>query len=509
MACRTDGGDAAVMRQPWLEHLDELLDAELVTGSPASPFRPAVLRWAAANGRPADPHPLLDALEANRVGGHGGSRRYRWSFPVARWMPLEERIRWRPLEAEAAERNPGEHAGRLWTPIVLVEHIDWLEKLSHGADPDAAAQAARILVECSPILEDDVARHFLGADAWADTFMLWTFARRPRALTRVRGLVTAVAVRYAARAARSGGVVLGRSFPFFETPLPSATAHLASAAARIGDGIEVVTPAIEWLLANRRRDGGWGDPGQESDILTTLAVAEMMGNLDPRFDPADVLDALGSQVGRRGGRPELIGPEWSWVAAELLAFAGWAARPFRERFRWPHVPDWMIDERVRVPRYEAYLEDARLFEGIPGLASAPLEIAFIDMAGFGSWNTAHGQAAGDELLACLTQQLRTVSESRTIRDGGDEFLVLGAPEASGLEERLRDLFARWVDASHEFRADLPVVPLRGAVMTARADGLRDARENLGKWIGVLKADFPEPPPEGVVRRFPEYVADRR
>jgi hypothetical protein len=47
-----------------------------------------------------------------------------------------------------------------------------------------------------------------------------------------------------------------------------------------------------------------------------------------------------------------------------------------------------------------------------------------------------------------------------------------------------------------------------AVMRARADGLRDARENLGKWIGILKADFPEPPPEGVVRRFPEYLADR-
>ena len=97
----------------------------------------------------------------------------------------------------------------------------------------------------------------------------------------------------------------------------------------------------------------------------------------------------------------------------------------------------MIDGKVRVPRYEAYLANARLFESVPGLAGAPVEIAFLDMADFGPWNTRHGQAAGDELLACLTSLLRSIPESRTIRDGGDEFLVIGAPQATGLEDRLR------------------------------------------------------------------------
>jgi hypothetical protein len=86
--------------------------------------------------------------------------------------------------------------------------------------------------------------------------------------------------------------------------------------------------------------------------------------------------------------------------------------------------------------------------------------------------------------------------------------VIGAPQATGLEERMRELFGRWAEASKAIAPDLPVVPLRAAVTTARADSLRDARDSLGKWIGIVKADFPSPPLEGVIRRFPEYLANR-
>jgi hypothetical protein len=489
------------MTDTWLADLERLLDTELLEGAPESPFRPTLMHWAATAGRPVDPDPYLAILEGNQVGGRGGARRYRWSFPVARWIPLEDRVAWRPRESEMAERQPADHAARLWTPLVLVDHVEWLERLTHDADRGLAGRAGRLLGEAAPVLEDDVSRLVLGADAWADTFMLWAFARRPRAIDRVRGLMTAVAARYAARASRDGGRVLGRTFPFFDVPLPSATAHLASAGARIGDGIEIVGPAVDWLRRQRAADGGWADPGQPTDILTTIAVAELLGFLDPDFDPASVLPSLEAAVGRRGGRPILIGPEWPWVAAEILAFAAWSRRPFRERFRWPHVAGWMIDNRVRVPRYDAYLVNARLFETIPGLAGIPVEIAFVDLANFGHWNTAHGMAAGDDLLARLTARLRNVPESRTIRDGGDEFLVVGAPMATGLEDRLRELFASWPGWSREERPDLPVVPLRAAVTTTRADHLRVAREALGKWIGSVKAAHPEPPESGVLIRF--------
>jgi hypothetical protein len=489
------------MSEAWLRRLEANLDAELVNGSPENPFRPAILRWASSHGRPVDPESLLASLEERELGGPAGSRRYRWNLPVASWIPLEERIRWRPAEAQEAERHPDEHGRRLWLPLILAEHVEWIDGLTQTGDPGIAARARDLLDEAMPTIEDDVARHALGADPWADTFMLWTFARRPRALTRVRGLVSAVASRYAARASRSSMIVLGRSFPFHQVPMPSATAHLAFAAARIGDGIEVVGPAVEWLRGQRRRDGGWGDPRQGSDLLTTLAVAELLGILDPAFEPAEVLTTMGRLVAAQEGKPALIGPEWSWMAGELLAFEVWSARPFRERFRWPHVPQHMIEERFHVPRYEAYLVDARLFEGIPGLADVPVEVAFLDLAGFGAWNSAHGQAAGDELLASLTALLRTVPESRTIRDGGDEFLVEGAPQADGLEDRMRTAAARWAETSLATWPDLPVVPLRIVVTTARADGLRTARERLGQWVGELKTAAPAPPPEGVVRRF--------
>lgn len=492
------------MPSPWLRHIEDLLDIELADGSPSNPFRPAVLRWAAANGRPTDPEPLLDALERSRIGGRGGARRYRWSFPVAGWIDVDDRLRWRPAERELAERDGARQAARLWVPPVLVEHVEWLDRLGRGGDDPlhVAARARDLLAEALTTVEDDVAVRVAGADTWGDTFLLWAFARRPRALARVPGLISAIASRYAARAARTRGLVHGRTYPFFDVAMPSATAHLASAAARTGEGLEVVAPAVEWLRAERHPDGSWGDPRQPGDLLTTIAVAELLGMLDPSFEPSSVLDAIERLVVAHGGRPELIGPEWPWLAGEVLAFAAWSARPFRERFRWPHVPEWMIDVRLRVPRFEAYLVDARLFEGIPGLTELPIECGFIDLAGFGAWNTAHGQAAGDELLALLTAQLRGVPESRTIRDGGDEFLVLGAPMSDGLGARLEHLFARWPDVSRARYPDLPVVPLRAALGSGPAGGLRTLRETLGRAIGVIKHEHPSPPPEGVIRRLP-------
>lgn len=489
------------MQPPWVAHLERQLEHELLAGSPANPFRPAVLRWALATGRTVDAGPFLDQLERAVLGGRGGARRYRWSFPVADWVPQEQRLAWRPAEHEQVERSGGDQAARLWTPPILAEHVDLLERLAHAADVATAARARALLGEATPRLEDDVARRVLGADPWGDTFLLWVFSRRSRALTAVRGLVSAIAARYAARAARTGGIVEGITFPFFEQPMPSATAHLAAAAARMGEGIDLVAPAVAWLAEQRRPDGGWGDPDQPSDLLTTLAVAELLGTLDPAFSPAAALDAIGAILARQDGRVEVMGPEWPWVAVELVMFARWSALPFQDRFRWPHMADWVIDRRVRVPRYEAYLLDARLFERLPGLGAAAIEISFLDMAGFGAWNSTYGQAAGDELLALLTAQLRTIPSSRTIRDGGDEFLVLGAPGAAGLEDRLGEVFRRWPGVSRAAYPDLAVVPLRAAITTTTASDLLEARVRLGAWIGDVKRANPSPAPEGVITRF--------
>ncbi len=483
----------------WAQQLEDWLEAELRDDRSDAPFRPAVLRWAARSGRASDPRPLLDQLSGIPPSGVG-NRRFRWRVPVGGWIPRERLSAWRPAESEEAQRNPDEHAGRLWLPVVMVEHLEWLAEIAEDPDAQLAGQARSMLDEVTPLLEDVVARQVGGLDAWADTFLLWSLVRRPRSLALVRDLVVALATRYAARARRNGGVVLGRRYPFFQQPMTSATAHLATAGVRLGEGAGRLEEAIRYLRAGQQDAGGWADPHQPPDLLTTIAAAEVLGSIDPGFDPSPVVSWIETTV-ELDRPPALIGPDWPWLAVELLEFRAWADRSFPERFAWPSVATWAMDARVNVPRYEAYLALDRLFAGVEALAAVPVEVAFVDLASFGTWNTAHGQAAGDELLAILTGHLGTLEDERVIRDGGDEFLVLGRPGTDGLEASLGAVFAAWPEVARRALPDLPVVPMRGVLARRPAGTLRETRERLGIAIGQLKHDHPHPAPEGVIRRL--------
>jgi GGDEF domain-containing protein len=500
MAAARAHDDPCAMPAAWSTELERLLAAELRDGAIDDPFRPAVLRWAASRKRRADHDGLLTRLEAARPGGRG-HRRFRWRAPVGSWIPLEHRVRWRPAEAEQAERHAGEHADRLWLPPVMVGHLAWLAEVARDLDPIRAARAAALLDEALPGVEDIIAGAVAGTDPWADTFLLWSFVREPQALKPIRGLVTALAARYAARVGRTRGIVRGRTFPFFDQPLVSATAHLASASAALGEGIEWVDEQLAFLEAERRPDGGWGDAGQPSDILTTIAAAGLLGSIDPSFDPCSVLEPLRSMATASGQRPSLMGPEWPWITAELVRLARWAPRPFTERFRWPNVPQSAMDPRVGVPRFEGYLMLADLFRAVPALGRGRVDVAFIDLANFGKWNTTNGMQLGDDLLALLTAYLRKVPGSRTFRDGGDEFLVVAAPGTTNLEATLVEHCAGWPAVQRKALPGLAVVPLRAAIEEEPADDLRAARERLGVHIGEVKRRFKKPPEEGVVIRY--------
>ena len=507
MAAEARAVDDPCMPNAWCAQLEDLLDTGLRDGSPADPFRVALLRWAAETGRDADPDPLLALLEQSVASGYG-ARRFRWHVPMGQWIPLESRRRWRTAEGELAERHANDHAGRLWLPPLLVEHLTWLEELAAGPDASLASRARMIADEALPTVEDVVAGSVTARDTWGDTFLLWAFARSPRALGQVRGLVLALAARHAARAGRTRGIVHGRTFPFFDLPMASATAHLGTASTTLGEGLALVDAQLAFLRDARRRDGGWGDPGQGSDILTTLAVARLLGSIDPSFDPRSAVEPLRVLASASGRRPCAIGPEWPWLTAELVRYLRWAPLPFTERFRWPNVAPSAMDNRVGVPRFEGYLAVADLFRAIPALGRGEVEVAFIDLANFGKWNTDHGQGLGDELLALLTAQLRTVPESRTFRDGGDEFLLVGAPDSARLQHDLEGLFARWPEVCREAFPSLRVVPLRAVVSREQASNLRAARERQGVWIGVVKHEHPEPPDEGVIVRYEGTSATR-
>jgi GGDEF domain-containing protein len=488
------------MPSAWCSQLESLLETELRDGSPADPFRVALLRWATETGRDSSPEAVLGSLEESIASGYG-ARRFRWHVPIGKWIPFERRRRWRSAEAELAERHANEHAGRLWLPLLLVEHMAWLDELAGGSDAGFAARARAIRDEALPTVEDVVAATVGARDTWGDTFLLWAFVRSPRALEQVRGLVLALAARHAAHASRTQGIVRGRTFPFFDLPMPSATAHLGTASTTLGEGLALVDAQLAFLRDARRRDDGWGDPGQGSDMLTTLAAARLLGSIDPSFDPGSAVEPLRALASASGRRPNAIGPEWPWLTAELVRYLRWAPLPFTERFRWPNIAPSAMDNRVGVPRFEGYLALADLFRAIPALCQGEVEVAFIDLANFGAWNTDHGMVLGDELLALLTAHLRTLPESRTFRDGGDEFLVVGAPDADRLRVDLADLFARWPQASRKAFPSLPVVPLRAVISREGASNLRAARERQGVWIGEVKKAHELPPPEGVIVRY--------
>ena len=483
----------------WRSELESMLDAELCGGAVDDPFRPAVLRWAASSGRPADHGAVLSHLEGRTPRGRG-SHRFRWQAPLGRFVDPDRLTAWRPAEAELATTSPSEHASRLWLPPILVEHLAWLEELAAGTDDWLARRARLIADEAAPTIEDVVAGAVPGSDAWADTFLLWSFSRTPRALAPVRGLVLALAARYAARANRTSGIVRGRTYPYFNEPMPSATASLATASAALGEGVQWVDKQLSYLRAERRPDGGWGDPRQPSDLVSTLAAARLLGSVDPSFDPASAIEPLQAIASRAGGHPAAIGPEWPWIAAELINYLDWAGQEFIERFRWPNVPPAQMDPRVNLPRFEGYLALGDLFGAVAALREEPVEVAFIDLANFGTWNTTHGMDRGDELLAFLCQELRTLPRSRAFRDGGDEFLVVGAPGARQLEDDLTALLACWPERSIRRFPGLGVAPLRAVISTEQARDLRVARGRQGEWIGPLKHDYEHPPDAGVIRR---------
>ena len=276
-------------------------------------------------------------------------------------------------------------------------------------------RALRLPIEVPSTLEDDVARRVLGGGrAGRRVVLLGRWPAKQRALTRVRGLDDGRlgplrrGEGRAMRRARSAG----RTFPFFEVPMPCATAHLASAAARGG-----ATASRSWRppSSGSRGSGGrgrWGEPGQPSDILTTLAVAELMGVFDPGFDPGRRPGRPGRSSLRRAGAG---GPRGTGVAVGRR-------RAARVRGLEPPTVPGALPVAAR-----ATLDDRRAHRG--ARATRPISRMracserarpgrrargdlVLDMAGFGAWNTKHGQAAGDELLALLTSLLRSIPESR-------------------------------------------------------------------------------------------------
>jgi GGDEF domain-containing protein len=424
--------------------------------------------------------------------------RYRWelshqhSVPIPPYAAAEWRP-WRPGEQGLLDRDRFAFESRLLLPIVLTENAELL--LETAARDDEPGRAARALIdETAPVLRLDFASFVQGMEPWQDTFALFCLVRRPRALALLHPLAVAIAACYAAD---RQAPVRGKRFPFHDRPLVSASAQLAEGLLALGFDLDLAASLITFVAGARQPSGGWGDGDAPADILTTFVAADLLSSVDPAFDLAPTVGYLESLQGE-DGLWRALGPDAPWLTAEVLGWLVMARRPFADRFRWPFVSDANCDRKTTLPFYAYFADLARLFSSLSGLGAVTTELAFIDLAAFRAFNNLCGQERGDAVLRGFARALAEVRGARAIRDGGDEFMLVGAPTRIGLRAELESFRLAWPSRFRdEFGGDVPVVSPRILVARTPGTGLLQARERLGREIGSLKNAGPLGP-EGVL-----------
>lgn len=498
---RAPSPDRAAAAGGWLG-LAEGAILRVASESPSvEPLKGALTRVAAALGAAADPGELLRHWQSRTPGTLQSDARYRWELghrigaPIPSYAgPTQTWKAWRPGDQPRLERDPFGFEMSLLLPIVLSENAELLLELE-SSDGDDGSIARELLRESAPILRRDFARYVQMASPWDDTFALWCLTRRPNVLSLLHPLAVAIAACYAAT---TEGPVRGLYFPYHERPLASASAHLAGALLTLGSDLELAARLAEFVGGARRSSGGWGDVNEPDDVLTTLVCADLLARVDPTFDPAPTLEFF-----RHSQSPEglwrALGPDAPWLTFEVLSWAEGALRPFAERFRWPHRAEAMRDHKTGLPFFAYFSDLAELFGALGGLADARAELAFIDLIGFRAFNNRFGQTAGDDVLREFSTELAGVADACAIRDGGDEFVVVGAPTREGLGQTMDDFRRAW---PRRFRAvfgdDVPPVAPRVLVARTQGRGLRRAREELGRGITALKNDPSAHPLEGIL-----------
>jgi GGDEF domain-containing protein len=371
----------------------------------------------------------------------------------------------------------------------------WGQIASDMSGAETATLASALLDEAQQAMEHDVATWFQAQDPWRDTFGLWVLTAEPHATARLRDLLFSIAIRYGGIAARDG-FVRGIRHPFHGAPLVSGSAHLAAGLWRVGIYPTLVPDLVGLVRASRTSQGAWGDPGQSPDILTTLASADILGRLDPSFDPGPTSEWFVKRQ-EPSGWWRALGPEVPWLTAAVVDWLEAARRPFQDRFSWPSTPVWARDRLTGLTTVATLDEFAHVLAGLDSLAAEPLDLAFLDLAGFREWNTAYGQSNGDALLGVLGRTLLDIPRVLPVRIGGDEFLILAKPGASDLADLLDDWRSTWPSRLAEAEMPASVAP-RILVGHDRAGRLRDASRRLGDGIAALKRSAPNPPPTGVL-----------
>jgi GGDEF domain-containing protein len=467
-------------------------------------FPTAILRARRRTRMPLDERVLLESWR-HVTPRETGAVRYRWAIsprfvrPLPDWVgPASTWVPWRPRDARDLAQRPDradQITDGLVTPLVLADMLDLLEASLHRSD-DWARLARAYLDEALPKVRRDAAGWVQELHAWRDTWALWALARRPGALGLLHPFALATADAYASSARRTGSRVLATRYPFHGVPVVSASAQLATGLVALGIHPKLVGRLATWVRESCLPSGGWGDGDGPPDLLTTLVACDLLATLDPGFDPRRTTRWFARAQGSDGWW-RAYGPETTWLTVEIVEWLEAARLPFAERFRWPHLALTNRDRRTGLPFYGYFSDLERLCAEVPDLAASEVQVAFIDLAGFGAFNNAHGMAVGDAALRRFAQALDGLPGTRAIRDGGDEFIVVRAPTGQGLPELMAAFRTSWpATFSAEFGPDRMVSP---RILTATTSGGRlvDARNLLGVEIAALKRAHPSVGPDGV------------
>ena len=458
-----------------------------------------------AVGSPAESLPLLREW-AKRARSSGGRTRYRWT--ISTWptlgeprhlIPRESWSPWRPRDVQKVAEDSRGFEVRLITPLVIAEAVEWLSALAEVED-EPGELARRFLAECRATVRRDAAAYAQETHAWGDTWALWCFARRPQTLRLLHPFALAITEAYADTTISAGREAVHETqFPFAGEALVSASALLASGCLALGVHPKLTGTLTDWVEERQRPDGGFADADGPSDVLTTLVAADLLAGLDPRWDPVPSMAYLASNQDNQGWW-RAYGPETTWLTLEVCRYLERAALPFAERFAWPEVATTSRDRRTGLPRYDYYADFARLCQEVSGLGSASIDAAFLDLAGFGAFNNRHGMAMGDAVLHEFGQALASIPGLMAIRDGGDEFLALGAPGGTGLADTLNRFRHSWPARLRSRFGDDACVAPRILVATATGCDLVAVRDDLGRQIADLKTADPVDglPAEGVL-----------
>jgi GGDEF domain-containing protein len=473
----------------------------------ASPLGAATARARAWAGAPVPTSELVEAGKGRQPGSTAGSTRYRWDLSHFRCKlesfagKVTEWRAWRPAEQQELDRDPHRFEERFILPILIAESCEYLAEVGEQGD-EIGRDARALLFECEPVLRRDLAAHALLNHAFFDTLAAFCLIRTKRAVDRLHPGLFALCAAYAEEARRNDGSLLGTRFPFHNKPQVSASAQLGAGLVGLGMDLPLVGKLVDFVRTAQRPSGAWGDADGPDDVLTTFVAFDLMARLDPSFDAPRAASALAA-FQSPDGLFRALGPEAAWLSQGIASLLEQARRPFPERFRWPHVQTLARDRKTGLPFY-AYFDDvARLFAELGGLGESDVELAFLDLAGFRAFNNRYGQDMGDEVLAEFARAIGSLPTSRAVRDGGDEFLIVGTPTHGDLEADVRALTEAWPERfRRRFGADAPPVVARVLVGRGRARELGALRERLGRALGELKLRHKEVPSGGLVERMP-------